>query len=110
PVRAGDDTVLLTLHQSRDSLARLRAHPEVALTVLAQDNVAFTARGAARVVEESMQSSPDYAAVQIDVTDVDDHRQAAFTVAAGGARTWMDTDERRAWGRRVEALQLAAKK
>jgi len=105
PVRGGDNTVFLTLHRSRDSLARLRAHREVALTVLAESNVAFTARGTARVVEESMTDSPDYAAVRIDVTDVDDHRQAAFTVDGGVTRTWIDTGQQRALGGRVAALQ-----
>jgi hypothetical protein len=105
PVRAGDHTILLGLHRSRDSLARLRRRPEVALLVLAEGNVAFTARGTARVPVEPMPGAPDYAAVAIGVIEVDDHRQPAFTVAAGVDRAWVDETEREALGRRVQALR-----
>jgi len=109
PVRADDHTILIGLHRSRDSLARLRLRPEVALLVLAEGNVAFTARGTARVTAEPMPDGPDYAAVAIDVTEVDDHRQPAFTVEAGVDRAWVDDTEREALGRRVQALRgLAA--
>jgi hypothetical protein len=109
PVRAGDHTILLSLHRTRDSLTRLRERPQVALAVLAEGNVAFTARGIARVVDEPMTDAPDYAAVAIDVTGVDDHRQPAFTVEAGVERRWIDDDEKRALGQRIDTLrQLAA--
>jgi hypothetical protein len=109
PVRADDHTIMLGLHRSRDSLARLRRRPEVALLVLAEGNIAFTARGTARVAAEPMPDGPDYAAVAIDVTAVDDHRQPAFTVAAGVDRAWVYDTEREALGRRVQALRgLAA--
>jgi hypothetical protein len=105
PVRAGDHTILLGLHRSRDSLARLRHDPQVALLVLAEGNIAFTARGAARIAAEPMAQDPDYVAVAIDVTEVEDHRQPAFTVEAGVDRAWVDDTERQALGRRVEALR-----
>jgi hypothetical protein len=109
PVRAGDHTILLSLHRTRDSLARLRERPQVALAFLAEGDVALTARGIARVVEEPMTDAADYAAVEIDVTDVDDHRQPAFTVEAGVERRWIDEDEKRALGQRIDTLrQLAA--
>jgi len=108
PVRAGDHTILLGLHRSRDSLARLRLDPQVALLVLAEDNIAFTGRGTARIAAEPMAEDPDYAAVAIDVTDVDDHRQPAFTVEAGVDRAWVDETEREALGRRVDALRVIA--
>ena len=109
PVRADDHTILLGLHSSRDSLARLRRRPEVALLVLAEGNIAFTARGTARVAAEPMPDGPDYAAVAIDVTALDDHRQPAFTVEAGVDRAWVDDTEREALGRRIQALRgLAA--
>ncbi len=111
PVRAGDRTILLGLHRSRDSLARLRRRPQVALLVLAEGNVAFTARGTARIAAEPMADDPDFAAVVIDVTDVDDHRQPAFTVEAGVDRAWVDQTEREALGRRVQELRgLAARR
>lgn len=105
PVRAGDDTVLLSLRRTRDSLARLRTRPQVALLVLAEDDVAFTARGTAQVIDEPMTCAPDYAVVEITVTDVDDHRQAAFTVTGGVDRSWIDESERRALGDRVATFR-----
>jgi hypothetical protein len=105
PVRARDDAILLSLHRSRDSLARLRDRPQVALVILAEGNVAFTARGTARVVDEAMAYAPDYAAVEITVDEVDDHRQPAFTVEAGVDRNWVDEDEKRALGARVNTLE-----
>lgn len=109
PVRAGDHSILLSLHRTRDSLARLRRRPQVALVVLAEGDTAFTARGTARVVDEPMADAEDYAAVEIQVTDIDDHRQAAFTVEGGVDRKWIDETEKRALGERVNILrQLAA--
>jgi len=104
PVRAGDDRILLSLHRTRGSLSRLRAHPRVALAVLTEGNVAFTARGRARVVQEPLGVDPDYVAVAIDVEHVDDHRQEAFLVEAGVDRRWIDERERDVLGVRVRAL------
>jgi hypothetical protein len=109
PVRAGDARILLSLHRSRGSLSRLRERPQVALAILTEGNLAFTARGRARVVEEPLAVAPDYAAVAIEVEHVDDHRQDAFLVEAGVDRRWLDDGERDALGARVRALaQLAA--
>jgi len=108
PVRAGDRRILLSLHRDRGSLARLRRRPEVALTLLTEGDVALTARGRARVVEEPMECAPDYAAVAIDVERIDDHRQAAFRVEAGVDRSWVDETEQRALGERVRALRERA--
>jgi hypothetical protein len=83
PLRAGDRRILLSLHRTRGSLARLRQRPQVTLVVLSAENTAFTARGRARIVQEPMAADPDYAAVAIDVEDIDDHRQPAFVVEAG---------------------------
>ena len=104
PVRADDRRILLSLHRSRDTLSRIRQWPEVALTFLAEDDLAFTARGRAAVVEEPMAVDPDYAAVAIDVTAVDDHRQPAFRVTAGVDRDWVDDSARTQLGARVRAL------
>jgi hypothetical protein len=109
PVRAGDRTILLSLRRDRDSLARLRAEPAVALTVLAAGDVAFTARGRARVEEEAMAADDGYAAVRIDVDAVDDHRQPAFALTAGVDREWRDPAEQRALGGRVDALRTRAR-
>jgi hypothetical protein len=104
PVRAGDRRILLSLHRSRDTLVRIRRWPEVALTFLAENDLAFTARGRASVVEEPMAVDDDYVAVLIDVADVDDHRQKAFRVTAGIDREWGDTAERARLSSRVNAL------
>jgi hypothetical protein len=108
PVRLADDRIGLSLHRTRDSLARLRAQPQVALTILGEGDVAFTARGRARVIEEPMEVAPEYAAVAIDVDHVDDHRSAAFTVSGGVGRDWVDEAEKRALGTRVAALRALA--
>jgi pyridoxamine 5'-phosphate oxidase-like protein len=105
PVRADDRRVLFSLHRARDSLARLRERPEVALTVLAEGNLAFTVRGRARVVQEAMSGAPDYAPVELEVECVDDHRQPAFEVDAGVGRRWVDESEQRALGERVRAMR-----
>jgi len=105
PVRVDDRRVLFSLHRERDSLARLRERPEVALTVLAEGNLAFTVRGRARVVEDPMSVASEYVAVELDVQDVDDHRQPAFEVDAGVGRRWLDEGEQRALGERVQALR-----
>ncbi len=104
PVRASDRRILLSLHHTRDSLARLRRAPLVALTVLAEGDVAFTARGRASIVAEPLACDPDYVAVAIDVEHVDDHRQPAFDVDSGVGRTWLDPAEQQRLGARVDAL------
>lgn len=104
PVRAGDHRILLNLRRDRGSLARLRARPDVALAILSEGDVAFTARGRACVLEDPMSRAPDYAAIAIEVEHVDDHRQQAFRVESGVGREWIDDGEKRALGERVGAL------
>jgi hypothetical protein len=104
PVRAGDRLILLNLHRTRESLQRLRVRAQVAMTILAAENVAFTARGSARILQEPMTGAPDYVAIAIDVERIDDHRQPAFTLEAGPDRRWIDETERDALGRRVRCL------
>jgi uncharacterized pyridoxamine 5'-phosphate oxidase family protein len=108
PLRAADRRILLSLHRTRGSLERLRRRPEVALLVLADDDIAFTARGRASVVEEPMEVAPDYVAVAIEVDAVDDHRQPAFVVDSGVGRRWVDEAEQKALGARVAALSARA--
>lgn len=85
PVRSGDGRILISVHRGHRSLERLRAQPQVALTILADGNEAFTARGRARVAQEPMAGAPDWAAVAIDGNHVDDHRQPSELVDAGAA-------------------------
>jgi Pyridoxamine 5'-phosphate oxidase len=106
PVRADEQSILFSLRRDRDSVARIRACPRVALTILAEGDVAFTARGAARLVDGLLPASqPDYVAVQLTCDAVDDHRQSAFGVSGGIDRTWRDDAEREALGERVASLR-----
>jgi Pyridoxamine 5'-phosphate oxidase len=104
PLRACDRRILFSLHRTRGSVRRLRERPQVALAVLTEGNIAFTARGRARIVQEPMAAAPDYAAVAIEVEQIDDHRQVEFLVEAGVDRRWLDESERAALGERVRAL------
>jgi hypothetical protein len=88
PLRIGDRQILLRLKRCRRSLARLREHPKVALTIFGEGNLAFTARGPARVVQEPMLGAPMFAAVAIDVENIDDHRQREFVVDSGVTLDW----------------------
>jgi hypothetical protein len=108
PVRAGDQRILLSLHRDRGSLARLRKEPRVALLVLTEGDVAFTARGRAQLVAEPLAGAPEYAGIAIAVEAIDDHRQAAFRVESGVDRSWIDEAERTALGGRVAALRKLA--
>ncbi|QIS07819.1 hypothetical protein F5X71_31135 [Nocardia brasiliensis] len=105
PVRAGDRRILLSLKFDRGSLARLRERPQVALLILGGGNVALCARGAAKVIAEQMPDAADYAAVQIDVDTIDDHRQSAFEVDKGIQRTVLDSAELQALEGRVATLR-----
>jgi hypothetical protein len=108
PLRAEDRCILLSLRRGRGSLARLRKQARVALVVLTEGDIAFTARGRAHVVDEPQAGANDYTTAAIDVDQIDDHRQPAFRVEAGIARRWIDEDECRALGERVERLRDAA--
>jgi hypothetical protein len=92
PLRVGDRRILFRLKRCRESLARLREHAKVALTIFGKGNLAFTARGPARVVQESMVVAPAFAAIAIDVENIDDHRQREFAVDSGVSLDW--TNER----------------
>jgi hypothetical protein len=48
PLRTEDRRILLSLRRSRGSLARLRKHARVALTVLTEGNIAITPVGGGR--------------------------------------------------------------
>jgi hypothetical protein len=108
PMRAGDRRILLSLHRDRGSLARLRAEPRVALLILAEGDLAFTARGRARPVAEPLAGAPEYVAIEIAVETIDDHRQPAFRVEAGIDRSWIDESEQKALGERVRSLRQLA--
>ncbi|HTX07176.1 MAG TPA: pyridoxamine 5'-phosphate oxidase family protein [Solirubrobacteraceae bacterium] len=88
-VRAGPRHVLLALAGGRRSLARLRADPRVALTVVAAD-VAVTAHGRARVLAEPLLEG--VAAVEVEVDDVQDHDRPTFAIESGVRWRWTEPE------------------
>jgi len=108
PLRIGDRQILLRLKRCRESLARLREHPKVALTIFAKGNVAFTARGPARVVQEPMLGAPMFAAIAIDVENIDDHRQRDLVVDSGVSLDWTNERTQRFVQEHLNALREVA--
>jgi hypothetical protein len=82
-LRADDRWILLTLRSSCQSLTRLRSHPQVALTILVQGDLALTAGGRAYVVQDPMIRSPAFAAVAIDVDEVENLQGRAVISGIG---------------------------
>jgi hypothetical protein len=108
-VRAGPRAVVLALALRRESLARLRADPRCALTILAAGDVAVTALGRAAVVAEPMEVFDQIAAVRIEVESIQDHGQDTFEINAGVRWNWTDAEaERRDAGIRAALTALAA--
>jgi hypothetical protein len=108
PLRVGDRRILFRLKQCRESLARLREHPKVALTIFGKGNLAFTARGPAHVVQESMVVAPAFAAVAIEVENIDDHRQREFVVDSGVGLDWTNERTQRFLQEHLNALREVA--
>lgn len=84
-VRAGDRRALLALGGRRETLARLRDDPRVALCLLGA-GVAFTAHGEAAVVDDELHTAPEVAAVELRVHRVQDHLADGRTEMLDGAR------------------------
>jgi len=91
-VRLGPRRAALALARTRASLARLRADPRCALTLLAGDDVAFTAHARAAIVEDPMAVAGSVVAVVLDVDDVQDHADPRFTIEAPVAWRWTDAE------------------
>ena len=89
-VRAGPRRVLLALARSRATLARLGDDPRCALTVVGGGDVAFTAHGRARVVQDPMDVADGVVAVEVEVDDVQDHADPRFAIEAGVRWRWVD--------------------
>ena len=108
PLRVGDRRILFRLKRCRESLARLREHPKVALTIFGKGNLAFTARGPAHVVQESMVVAPAFSAVAIEVENIDDHRQREFVVDSGVGLDWANERTQRFVQEHLNALREVA--
>jgi nitroimidazol reductase NimA-like FMN-containing flavoprotein (pyridoxamine 5'-phosphate oxidase superfamily) len=89
-VRAGEARALFALARRRESLARLRADPRVALTLLSA-GVAVTVHGRARVLSDPIEPHGRVAAVELTVDAVQDHSQPTFAI--DGALPWHWTDD-----------------
>lgn len=94
-VRAGPRRALFALAHTRGSLARLRADARVALTLVGAGDVAFTARGRAAVVAESLDAAENVAAVLLEVERVDDHGRDQFEILDGVRWRWLEESARR---------------
>jgi hypothetical protein len=100
-LRAGPRAIVLGLALRRESLARLRAQPACALTVLAAGDLAFTALGQATIAAEGER----VAALRIDVERIQDHGQDTFVIEDGVRWRWIDADAERADAAVREALR-----
>jgi len=102
-VRRGPRTVAFALARRRSSLARLRADPRCALTILAAGDVALTAHGRATVVREAER----IAVVELAVERIQDHTQPTFVVEDGVRWRWTDAEAARADAEVRQALEGA---
>jgi flavin reductase (DIM6/NTAB) family NADH-FMN oxidoreductase RutF len=91
-VRRGPRSLAFALGLRRQSLARLRADPRCALTLLAAGNVAVTAIGRASVVAEV----EHVAIVHVSVERIQDHARDTFVIDDGVQWRWTDDEAARA--------------
>jgi hypothetical protein len=108
PLGTTDRRILFSLKRTRESLSRLREHPQVALTILAKGDVAFTARGRAEVVQDPMAGAPEFAAVALNVADVDDHCSPGLAVESGVSLDWTSDASHRFLRQHLHPLQEVA--
>jgi flavin reductase (DIM6/NTAB) family NADH-FMN oxidoreductase RutF len=87
-VLADPRRVLIGLAAGRDSLRRLRANPRVALVIMAEADVALTAYGVARVLDEQL--TDGVCAVALEIERVQDHGRPTFEIEAGVRWRWTD--------------------
>ncbi|HTP23234.1 MAG TPA: pyridoxamine 5'-phosphate oxidase family protein [Mycobacteriales bacterium] len=101
-VRADPRRALIALAAGRGSLARLRADPNVSLTIVCEAT-AVTAYGRARVLDD--QALVDgVVAVEIEVERVQDHDRPTFAIEAGVRWRWTEPDAERRDAQVREAL------
>lgn len=86
-MRAGPERALIALASTRESLARVRADPRVALAIVSE-NLAVTAYGRARVLDGELVEG--VVAVEIEVERVQDHDRPTFAIEAGVRWRWTD--------------------
>lgn len=91
-IRRGPRSLAFALGLRRESLARLRAEPRCALTLLAAGNVAVTVFGRAKVVAEV----EHVAIVHVSVVRIQDHARDTFVIDDGVQWRWTDDTAQRA--------------
>jgi hypothetical protein len=91
-VRRGPRSLAFALGLKRESLARLRAEPRCALTLLAAGNVAVTVIGRASVVAEV----EHVAIVHVSVERIQNHARDTFVIDDGVQWRWTDDEAQRA--------------
>jgi hypothetical protein len=89
-VRAGPREIVVGLSPRREALARLRADPRAALTILAAVDHALTALGRATGFEEVGR----VIAVRIAVERIADHNRPSYEIRDGVRWEWTDPVER----------------
>jgi len=89
-LRAGPRELLVGLAPRRESLARLRADPRAAVTILAAGDHAFTAHGRATAFEDA----GAIVAVRIAVERIADHNRPTYEIRDGVRWDWTDEGER----------------
>ncbi len=89
-LRAGPHEIVVGLAPRREALARLRADPRAALTILAAGDHAFTAHGRATAFDEA----GGVVAVRIAVERIADHNRPTYEIRDGVQWDWTDEDER----------------
>ena len=89
--RTGPRQLLIGLAPRRESLARLRADPRCAVTILAAGDHAFTAHGRATAFEEA----GALVGVRVDVDRLADHNRPTYEITDGVQWQWTDDDDRR---------------
>jgi len=110
PLRVSDRTILFSLKDCRGSLARLRKYPQVALLILGEDDLAFTARGRAFVVQEVMTRAPGFVAVAIEAEEIDDHRLAGRAITSGAGIDWHSSGTQRLVRDHLDSLREIAER
>ena len=107
-LRAGDHKILIALARSRGSVLRIHQDAVVAVTLLIEGNHAFTARGRARTVQDTMDGAKEFSAIAIDVAEIDDHRQASLSVDSGVSLHWNSDADRTAFRDHIRLLRKIA--
>jgi hypothetical protein len=107
-LRAGPDRILIALADSRESLRRLRADSNVAITIQAT-GVSCTALGTAAALDEPFVEG--MTAVEIVVARVQYHGRPTFALEGGVSWRWTDEAARARDAEVRSALsRLAAKR